>query len=144
MAEMKSLRVNTGVKRIEVNDNGDYIVINLSDNSFFTRFNSFLNWLNTKQAELDASEWATGKEPDALMVFDGYRTLCKETCERLDDFFGDGCCSKVFFGIEEPGIELIVDFLDQIIPILNDFAKERSENIRLKYSKNRKGAASRK
>lgn len=144
MAEMKSLRVNTGVKRIEVNDNGDYIVINLSDNSFFTRFNSFLNWLNTKQAELDASEWATGKEPDALMVFDGYRALCKETCTQLDDFFGDGCCSKVFLGIEEPGIELIVDFLDQIIPILNEFAKERNENIRLKYSRNRKGAASRK
>ena len=30
-----SLRVDSGVKRIEVNDNGDYIAVNISDNSFF-------------------------------------------------------------------------------------------------------------
>ena len=28
-----SLRVDSGVKRIEVNDNGDYIAVNISDNS---------------------------------------------------------------------------------------------------------------
>lgn len=31
-----SLRVDSGVKRIEVNDNGDYIAVNISDNSFLS------------------------------------------------------------------------------------------------------------
>ena len=37
-----SLRVDSGVKRIEVNDNGDYIAVNISDNSFFKRFDDFV------------------------------------------------------------------------------------------------------
>lgn len=43
-----SLRVDSGVKRIEVNDNGDYIAVNISDNSFFKRFDDFVAWLNAK------------------------------------------------------------------------------------------------
>ena len=35
---MAGIRVNTGVKRIEVNDDGDYITLSLSDNDFLNRF----------------------------------------------------------------------------------------------------------
>ena len=48
-----SLRVDSGVKRIEVNDNGDYIAVNISDNSFFKRFDDFVAWLNAKNEEAD-------------------------------------------------------------------------------------------
>ena len=35
---MDSLRVDSGIKNIEVNDNGDYISIPISDTSFYERY----------------------------------------------------------------------------------------------------------
>lgn len=135
-----SLRVDSGVKRIEVNDNGDYIAVNISDNSFFKRFDDFVAWLNAKNEEADRI--ANDSSGDFTERFGEYDALCKEACAELDSLFGSGCCKKVFPDVESPGMELIADFLDQIIPILQGFATERNQKITSKYSPNRKGARS--
>lgn len=135
-----SLRVDSGVKRIEVNDNGDYIAVNISDNSFFKRFDDFVAWLNAKNEEADRI--ANDSSGDFTERFGAYNALCKEACAELDSLFGSGCCKKVFPDVESPGMELIADFLDQIIPILQGFATERNQKITSKYSPNRKGARS--
>ena len=135
-----SLRVDSGVKRIEVNDNGDYITVNISDNSFFRRFDDFVKWLNVKTVEADKISQDT--ESDFSERFNAYDALCRESCKELDALFGEGCCRKVFLDIESPGMELVADFIDQIIPIIQGFATERNQKITSKYSPNRKGARS--
>lgn len=148
---MDKLRVDSGIKKIEVNDNGDFIIIPVSDASFFERFGIVMK--NFEQKELEYNQKAKElfekhkdkPDDDVDMIVDGislYSSLCKDTCEEIDKLFGDGCCKNVFVGIQNPSIELIGDFFEKITPLLNQYAKERNQRIDLIYSRNRKGARS--
>ena len=150
---MDKLRVDSGIKNIEVNDNGDYISIPISDAAFYERFGALMMNFEQKQAEIEQkaaelSEKHKDKPDDDVdAIVDSiqlYSDLCRYTCDELDKLFGEGCCKKVFAGIKNPGIELIGDFFDQITPLLNQYAKERNQKIELMYNRNRKGARSRK
>lgn len=146
---MDSLRVDSGVKTIEVNDNGDFISIPISDTTFYERFASLLKNFEKKQIEIEQQ----GKElsekhkdkpnNDVDMIVDTiglYANLCKDVCAELDNLFGEGCCQKVFVGVKAPSVELVGDFFEKITPLLNQYAKERNQRINLIYNKNRKGA----
>lgn len=148
---MDSLRIENGIKNIEVNDNGDYISIPISDVAFYERFGALMKNFENKQAEIkqqakELSEKHKDKPDDDVdMIVDNiqlYADLCRYTCSELDSLFGEGCCRKVFVGIQNPGVELIGDFFDRITPLLNQYAKERNQKINLMYSRNRKGARS--
>ncbi len=148
---MDSFRVSNGIKNIEVNDDGEYISIPISDTAFYERFAALMKNFEEKQSEFeqqakDLSEKHKDKpEDDPDMIIDGiclYSDLCRYTCSELDKLFGEGCCRKVFTGVENPGVELIGDFFEKIIPLLNQYAKERNQKIELMYNRNRKGARS--
>lgn len=148
---MDKLRVDSGIKNIEVNDNGDYISIPISDTTFYERFGNILKYFDSKQADIEqqAKELADkhqGKaDNDTEVIVDTvkmYSELCKEVCSELDKLFGDGCCRKVFVGVESPSIELIGDFFEQITPLLQKYADERNAKFNMKYSRKRKGARS--
>lgn len=152
---MEKLRIDTGVKKIEVNDAGECITVNMADNAFFTRFRDFLNRLEEEQLDIDRKvKEFSAKYPDSdkedeenntNMLFDmmdTYKEVCDWTCAELDKLFGAGCCRKVFPDLESPGMDLIGDFLEAVTPILQKFANERNEKINLRYNRNRKGARS--
>lgn len=154
---MEKLRIDSGVKKIEVNDAGEYITVNMADTTFFKRYSDFLTALEGKQTDVDAkADELSRKYPDAQIesdngdinvemiadIVDLYKELCDWTSAELDKLFGAGCCRKVFPDVESPGFDLIVDFLDAINPILQKFANERNEKINLRYNRNRKGARS--
>lgn len=146
---MDKLRVDSGIKNIEVNDNGDYISIPISDAAFYERFGALMKNFEHKQVDIEQeaknlSEKHKDKpDDDADAIVDSiqfYAELCRYTCDELDKLFGDGCCKKVFVGIQNPSVELIGDFFEQITPLLNQYAKERNQKIDLMYNRNRKGA----
>lgn len=148
---MDKLRVDSGIKNIEVNDNGDYISIPISDASFYERFGALLKNFERKQIdaqkEVDALSEKHKDKPDddtdaIVDTIQFYSDICRYTCAELDKLFGEGCCRKVFVGIENPSYELIGDFFEQITPLLNQYAKERNDRINLVYNRNRKGARS--
>lgn len=154
---MEKIRIDTGVKKIEVNDAGECITVNVADTTFFKRYSDFLTALEGKQTEVDAKAAELARkypgeqiendsgDINVEMVADIvelYKELCDWTIVQLDKLFGAGCCMKVFPGVESPGLELIADFLDAINPILQKYAEERNEKINLRYNRNRKGARS--
>lgn len=151
---MEKLRIDSGIKRIEVNDDGEYICIPINDASFYERFGNILKWFDDKQIDIErqVKEFSEKHQDDketegvnveaAMDAINMYSNLCKEVCSQLDELFGEGCCRKVFPGIQSPDIELIWDFFEQINPILQKFAQERNQKINLKYNRNRKGARS--
>lgn len=148
---MDKLRVDSGIKNIEVNDNGDYISIPISDTAFYERFGALIKNFEKKQAEIEKEAAALSEkhkdkpDNDTDTIIDNiqlYSELCRYTCVELDDLFGEGCCRKVFVGVQNPGMELIGDFFEQITPLLNQYAQERNQRIDLIYSRNRKGARS--
>lgn len=148
---MDSLRVDSGIKAIEVNDAGEYISIPISDAAFYERFGDLVKNFEGKQTEIEQraknlSEKHKDKpDNDVDAIIDGiqlYSELCQYTCKEIDKLFGEGCCRKVFVGVQNPSVELIGDFFEQITPLLNQYAQERNQKINLIYSRNRKGARS--
>lgn len=140
---MAGIRVNSGAKKIEVNDNGDFIVLNFADHEFPNRFFSMLDRVEAL-AEEAAPKEAAIREAHESGSLDFARSMTALDCEvhrrimtEVDALFGEGTCRKVF-GEIVPGIELFDDFFQQLMPYFQKFAKERAERMK-KYSPSRTG-----
>ncbi len=125
---MERLRVDNGVREIEVNSNGDCIYIPINDNTFFERIRSFLDWAEKEKAALEVKlKSRTEADDEAENIIDMQTELSRDICEELDKLLGEGCCRKVFMGVQNPDIVLVLDFLGQLMPIMRKFAQERKE-----------------
>lgn len=140
---MAGIRVKTGAKRIEVNDNGDYIILDFSDNSFPDRFFAMVDRVQKRanaavpEAEKVEAEHEKGSEGYQRAVAALWRKVHEDIAEEVDGLFGSGTCKKVFGDIV-PGIELYDDFFTQLGPYFEEAGKERAQRM-CKYSANRKG-----
>ncbi|MCI8810387.1 MAG: hypothetical protein HFF84_09735 [Oscillibacter sp.] len=142
---MAGIRINNGAKKIEVNDSGDYIILNLNDNDFLNRFYSMYENVQKTADEMAAKETAIqekqkDKEDNAELLKETFRLYTefgKDMMSEVDGLFGDGTCKKVFGDIA-PTIDLYIDFFEQLVPYLNDFAKEKMQRMS-KYSAARRG-----
>ncbi len=139
---MSGLRVNTGAKRIEVNDDGEYIVLNFGDQSFPSRVFDMIDRIQAKAVEAtDKSREIEKNFPDEderkkeLARFN--EEIHRYMMDEVDGVFGAETCRKVFGDIV-PGIELIDDFFTQIMPFFEEYAKERAVRLE-KYSARRTG-----
>lgn len=137
------IRVNTGEKRIDVNDKGEYIVLNFGDVTFPDRFYEMADRIKaraddavTKAAEIDAQ---CGDDADRHSRASAklFRSVHEEIMADVDGFFGEGTCRKVFGDIV-PGIEMYDDFFTQLMPYFEQFGKERAKRMS-KYSAARTG-----
>ena len=132
-----SVRVNTGIKRIEVNDKGEYIEISLNNAKFFDEFGELVSWLSKKQEDLNALPEPAEDDAEGIAAIVCMRTgILKELAERLDRIFGAGACKKIFGDII-PDEVLVADFLEQITPFVEQLAKERNQKLNDKYNRNR-------
>lgn len=140
---MAGIRVNTSVKKIEVNDNGDFITLNFSDNSFPDRFYGMLenvqNRANDVSAQAAELEEKYGGDKEALTRQQAalYRQFHEGIVSEVDALFGPNTCKKVFGDIV-PGIELFEDFFTQLTPYFEEYGKERAAKLS-KYSAARTG-----
>ena len=140
---MAGIRVSTGAKRIEVNDDGDYITLNFSDNSFADRFFEMIDRVQEKAnasaekaKEIDATT-EENSEARARSAAKLFRTTHEEIAAEVDNFFGPGTCRKVFGDIV-PGIELYDDFFQQLMPYFEEYGRERAQKLS-KYRADRTG-----
>lgn len=141
------IRIDNGSKRIEVNDNGDYIILPMGDRSFPARYfkmvsnmNAALDAAAVEAEKLDAEYEGRTDTPEyqvALREFEceTYGTVIKE----IDNLFGEDTCKKVFGDIV-PEIDLYFDFLNQLKPYFEAHAATRAEKMQ-KYSAERLGNA---
>lgn len=161
---MREYKLHGGLQddlvKVLVNDDDDYVYLNPNDSTFMDRFAKFLAWLEEKTSELEK----LGKEKDeqyegrAMISEDGevdveqlleftsiqVATL-NEITERIDDLFGQNTLRKFFKAFYEinpdfvPDADCVNDFLEQIIPAVNDAYDARIERINAKYNKSRRG-----
>lgn len=140
---MAGIRVNTAVKKIEVNDNGDYITLNFSDNSFPDRFFSMLDNIQQRAEDVEAKSAEIGEKyggdkdgfSRAAAVL--YREFHEGIMGEVDALFGENTCKKVFGDIV-PGIELFEEFFTQLTPYFEEYANDRAARLS-RYSANRTG-----
>lgn len=139
-----SIRVDTGAKRIEVNDAGECITLNFADQSLPTRFFAMADDFQAKEPEYRAKAEALDANTE-LSDYERMRATAQINLEfhtyfreRIDELFGADTCRKVFGDIV-PGVELYGDFLTQITPYFEKYGKERAKRLQQKYSPARKG-----
>ena len=141
-----SFRVSTGAKKIEVNDDGDYITLNLSDQSFLPRLASIIDTFNAKFPEYEAR----AKEIDEMaaetkeqrfynmkLAAEYNESVHRELIREVDAVFGDDVCRKVF-GPIVPSTEMFVEFFEKLTPYIEKFSRERVEKMS-NYNPNRTG-----
>ena len=117
---MAGIRVNTGVKRIEVNDAGEYIELNFADQSMAIRF------------------YEVKKDNDNIRkTIEINNDLHKYIMNEVDACFGPDTCRKVFGNIV-PGADLFEDFFNQLLPYFEKGAEERKAKM-AKYNADRTG-----
>lgn len=153
-----SIRINSGIKKIEVNDNGDCIFLRLSDLDYINNVLNFFELINEKSTILrDKLNGAnvTGKDDmdsvlsdetltdeqkvaevfnhynvEKVEVFDAVRSVHSELAVEFDRVFGVDACAKVF-GLGEdnnPVLDMYLEFMEAITPFFEEYMKERNKN----------------
>lgn len=128
---MDKIRIQNEVKKIEVNDNGDYISVPVNDVRFIRNFHAcYEKWDKAKKKLDNSAASDTGEMLNILVdTVDGF-------VDDIDLLFGKGSCDKIFGGY--PSADGIADFFAQFMPIferLTNQEKENSEKRIRKYTK---------
>lgn len=160
--------IGQGAKRnlfkLIVNEKGEYIYLDDKDPGIFDRFADFLKWLDDqdlrikdKKIELQ-QKYGNGVlkrnenggvmdiEIDAIVEMSKFQmNTYREAADRINKIFGGDILQKYFHVSYEnnpdfvPGDECLFDFLEEMIPVLNDIFSDARERIKTKYSSDRKG-----
>ena len=147
--EIGKVRKNVGkislsnwVKKIEVNENGDYITFDARDQGFLDRVMNLLKEFDAKKAECDEKiETIQGMPEDtkeqkiarASAALEFYSDVCGWIKEQINAVFQDDVSGKVFGDIK-PTVEAWAEFLFQLTPIVQAAKAEQRERVR-KYTK---------
>nr|DAJ22333.1 MAG TPA: tail assembly chaperone [Myoviridae sp. ct6nn14] len=134
---MNGFRIDTGLKRIEVNDEGEYIELQLGDATLFQRVSAFMAEIQKTAEILAARTKEAGFDAEAFAAF--YAEAHAELMQKVDALFGEGTCRKVFGSIV-PGTELLIQFFEELMPYFEAHAKAQRERLG-KYSAERTGDA---
>lgn len=139
---MDSIRIDTGLKRIAINEDPNRIIeFNPKDLLFAEKFYAMVKEIKTmlkeienKSVEFDIrSKDVDFDDPKFTDVIDEALIFHKQSCEKMfeeiDKLFGKGVSEMVFQGVY--ALEVIAQFLDGITPFITE---ERSAKVE-KYMK---------
>ena len=129
---MDSIRVNSGVKVIEVNDKGETISLPLSDDSFIRGFYALLNEIKAKSEAISAKKVDITETMNDVVKFD------EDVRDRTDELIGADTCKKVF-GAVLPSSDQFIEFFSLLLPFVEEHTKKRVSNMS-KYSAERVGS----
>lgn len=146
---MEKIRIgNQNIKRIEVNDNGEYIELNFNDRSFPARFYELAKKFDEYKNEFEKRYADIEKEADEVdelglsvklrKKYELDLEIHEKIKDEVDKLFGADTCRKVFGDIT-PNLECYVDLFTQLTPFIEEYAKKQAESA--KYNPNRMGNA---
>lgn len=138
---MDKITLQSGVKRIQVNENGDFITFDARDQGFTERFMNLLKDFTNKKAEYDAEIKELQSMPcdteeqqiaRAIAALEFNSIVCNWMAEQINAVFQDDVKQKVFGDITPTG-EAWAEFMYQLAPIVQTAKAEQSERVR-KYT----------
>lgn len=159
-------KISSQLKKIVLNEYGDSIQLNIGDATFSRRFSNLIKWIDEKNNELSriademsekykdspmikhSEENGTEIDSEQFEIYIKLKTDLYEECAgKIDAMFGQDTIRKYFRAFYEinpefiPDEECIMDFLEEITPVLEAIYEERFEKIKKRYSKSRRGAS---
>ena len=144
---MDSIRIETGVKNIQVNDGPEFITFDPTDVSFAENFYSLVQEFGVKQVEYKnrAEALDANKELDANSIpvnFADGLAMMREVCEfmrdKIDGLFGKDTSRKCFG--KTLSLSVFEQFFTQITPFISTARAEKTS----KYTKEVNAASLRK
>ena len=126
---IEKIRVKSGIK-IEVNDYGDTITIPVEDMQFMDRLYTMIDNVKKSKDRLSAVKSDNTREQLNKIIEE-----CKNITKEMDNLFGEGSCKKIF-GDVTPTPYVVIDFFNQLGPIVGKYANERQSRIMQKYNVN--------
>lgn len=140
---MDKIRIARNIKRIEVNDNGEFITLDFDDLNLPYRYYGMIKRLEKDRVKfaqelqeklrdktgMDSAEELVNAERDLNIYFR----------DAIDEVFGEGTCRKVYGDIL-PSIDMHLQFFDAIRPYFEEEAQRRRQKMN-KYSAKRSGSS---
>lgn len=149
--EYIQLKERTGLKRFGIKtqdgaDTGEYIEIDIEDLDLPIKANlcqikHVENYNKLKEQLLLAAKEPDEREGIELItkkqkaVIEAYKEFYAEEEKALDEFLGEGATKKLLGG-KKPYVTMyddINEYLEQIVPVLQDAEKKLEERIKTKY-----------
>lgn len=138
---MDKITLQSGVKRIQVNESGDCITFDARDQGFTERFMKLLKDFSDKKAEYDSKIENIRSMPcdteeqqiaRATTALEFNSAVCSWMTENINAVFQDDVKQKVFGDITPTG-EAWAEFMYQLAHIVQKAKVEQSERVR-KYT----------
>ena len=140
---MQCIRITRNIKRIEVNDQGECIVLDFDDLNLPYRYYNMLRKMEQDRIKFneELAEKLKGKtdEEATAELIEAERRLNIYFRDAVDEVFGEGTCRKVYGDIL-PSIDMHMQLFDELRPYFEEEAKRRREKMN-KYSARRTGDA---
>ena len=117
--EIKSSRY---IKKIKVNDNDDYIEINLNDSELLENYTNMVQEISNYSKSEVLNEETEVNSDDIEETINSIKkslSIHKKIAETVDKYIGEGTCVKVF-GVKYPTADSVFEFL-VILFVLNTF-----------------------
>jgi len=133
MAE--KIRVNVEKIELEVNDDGDIIVLPVGDERFIKRLYDFADNIRKKGEE---ASFIDKENTELLVKYD--IELHEKIKSEFDELFGSDAYKKVFGEDCVVGAEYVFEFLDQCTPFIEAYLEKRNKRLS-KYSADRTGSS---
>lgn len=133
---MESISIKRGIE-ICVNDNGETINVDLDNTLFLEKFNGLIERVGKIADSIDTKAELTDTEALKLVT-----DKMEEVIKEIDNVFGADTCKKVFGEGVIPTPYPVMDFFEQMNPIVEKYSKARENKIKMKYG-NRTGGKKR-
>lgn len=140
---MEKIRLQRNIKRIEVNDDGEFITLDFDDLNLPYRFYGIVRKFEKDRAEFAAklAEKLKDGSPEETNdeLINAERELNIYLRDAVDKVFGEGTCRKVYGDIL-PSVEMHLQFFEALRPYFEEEGKRRQQKMN-KYSARRTGNA---
>lgn len=152
---MEEIKLSSGIKKIAIKDeDGDLITVITVDTAnadTAKKFAGVIDKLNniSQNCEKEAAEWRNNHKDDmnvddmnvdAALELNSIRVkYLKQITESIDGLFGEDAMKQIYGDIV-PDELAIVEFVEQVIPVMNNLFNKRFEQVQNRYNVRRRGA----
>lgn len=151
---MEEIKLSSGIKKIAIRDeDGELITVITVDTAnadTAKKFAGVIDKLNniSENCEKESDEWkknhgeinADDIDVDAALELNSIRVkYLNQIMESIDGLFGEDAMKQIYGDIV-PDELAIVEFVEQVIPVMNKLFNKRFEQVQNRYNVRRRGA----
>lgn len=125
------IKSSSYIKKIKVNDNDEYIEINLNDSELLENYTNMVQEIsNYSKTEIlnEETEVNSDNIEETINSIKKSLSIHKKIAETVDKYIGEGTCIKIF-GVKYPTADSVFEFLVKYQELLEKFTGEKLKSI---------------